>query len=213
MSHELSTPLNAIIGFSEVMEQQMLRPDRDGEICRICPRHPPSGQFLLDVINDILDMSKIEAGRMQLELARFDVGGDDRGCAADDSRRARSRAASRSRGRCRRASTIAADRRALKQVLINILANARQVHPGRRPGNGATVRTPGGATEITISDTGIGIPSQATSTSSGGLRAGREPVHQEQGPAPASASPSRSRWSSSMTARSRSTASRAAAPR
>ncbi|HUR44134.1 MAG TPA: histidine kinase dimerization/phospho-acceptor domain-containing protein, partial [Aestuariivirga sp.] len=67
MSHELRTPLNAIIGFSEVMQGQMFGPlgaDKYSEYSRDIHR---SGQFLLDVINDILDMSKIEAGRVQLE--------------------------------------------------------------------------------------------------------------------------------------------------
>ena len=68
MSHELRTPLNAIIGFSEIMEKGMfgkLGVDKYHEYCRDIHQ---SGQYLLDVINDVLDMSKIEAGRMKLEL-------------------------------------------------------------------------------------------------------------------------------------------------
>ena len=67
MSHELRTPLNAIIGFSEIMESGMFGPlgaERYREYC--CDIHQ-SGQYLLDVINDILDMSKIEAGRIRLD--------------------------------------------------------------------------------------------------------------------------------------------------
>ena len=81
MSHELRTPLNAIIGFSEIMESGMfgaLGADKYHEYCRDIRE---SGQYLLDVINDILDMSKIEAGRLKLDLedvgARADPGGRD----------------------------------------------------------------------------------------------------------------------------------------
>ena len=68
MSHELRTPLNAIIGFSEVMQTQMFGPMGSPQYLEYARDIHKSGQFLLDVISDILDMSKIEAGRMQLEL-------------------------------------------------------------------------------------------------------------------------------------------------
>src|SRR4029077_2129071 len=74
MSHELRTPLNAIIGFSEIMDAGMFGPlgaEKYGEYCRDIHQ---SGQFLLDVINDILDMSKIEAGRIRLDLAEVRLG-------------------------------------------------------------------------------------------------------------------------------------------
>ncbi len=73
MSHELRTPLNAIIGFSEIMESGMFGPlgaDKYHEYCRDIHQ---SGQYLLDVINDILDMSKIEAGRIQLDLEQVEL--------------------------------------------------------------------------------------------------------------------------------------------
>ena len=66
MSHELRTPLNAIIGFSEVLQRDGRRVnDKQGEYVQ---RHPRLGQHLLSLINDILDLSKVEAGRMELEL-------------------------------------------------------------------------------------------------------------------------------------------------
>src|SRR6185295_16405720 len=73
MSHELRTPLNAIIGFSQVMENQMFGPIGAEKYVEYSRDIFKSGQFLLDVISDILDMSKIEAGRMQLELQKTSI--------------------------------------------------------------------------------------------------------------------------------------------
>ena len=89
MSHELRTPLNAIIGFSEIMESGMFGPlgaDKYHEYCRDIRE---SGQYLLDVINDILDMSKIEAGRLKLDLEDVELDRDARRRACASSRRAR----------------------------------------------------------------------------------------------------------------------------
>ncbi len=72
MSHELRTPLNAIIGFSEVLLEQMFGEVNDKQVEYLQDIHS-SGQHLLSLINDILDLSKIEAGRMELELASFDL--------------------------------------------------------------------------------------------------------------------------------------------
>src|SRR5205807_2414062 len=74
MSHELRTPLNAIIGFSEIMEAGMFGPIGTKKYREYCRDIHQSGQYLLDVINDILDMSKIEAGRIRLDLAEIRVG-------------------------------------------------------------------------------------------------------------------------------------------
>ena len=155
MSHELRTPLNAIIGFSEVMEQQIFGPITTVKYVDYARDIHRSGQYLLDVINDILDMSKIEAGRIRLEVARFDVV-----AMIEDALRMIAPRALEGGVEIARAVPasleIAADRRALKQVLINILANGVKFTP---EGGQVTVavRAAGGATEIAISDTGIGI--------------------------------------------------------
>src|SRR5205814_5807559 len=73
ISHELRTPLNAIIGFSEMMESGMFGPLGDAKYLEYCRDIRESGRYLLDVINDILDMSKIEAGRTRLELEEFEL--------------------------------------------------------------------------------------------------------------------------------------------
>src|SRR5262245_11060073 len=155
MSHELRTPLNAIIGFSEVMEQQIFGPITTPKYVDYARDIHRSGQYLLDVINDILDMSKIEAGRIKLEVARFDVV-----AMIEDALRMISPRALEGGVKIARALPlsldITADRRALKQVLINILANGVKFTP---EGGEVTVGVRGlrGATEIAISDTGIGI--------------------------------------------------------
>jgi two-component system, cell cycle sensor histidine kinase PleC len=155
MSHELRTPLNAIIGFSEVMEQQIFGPITTPKYVDYARDIHRSGQYLLDVINDILDMSKIEAGRIKLEVARFDLV-----AMIEDALRMIAPRALEGGVKIARAVPasldITADRRALKQVLINILANGVKFTP-----EGGQVRVAvrglSGATEIAISDTGIGI--------------------------------------------------------
>ena len=159
MSHELRTPLNAIIGFSEIMESGMfgaLGADKYHEYCRDIRE---SGQYLLDVINDILDMSKIEAGRLKLDFEDVEL---DRSL-ADALRVVTTRAQDK---HLRVTSNIApgihfkADRRALKQIALNLLSNAVKFTPerGRITVRGRKSR---GAVVIAIQDTGIGIPTGA----------------------------------------------------
>ena len=159
MSHELRTPLNAIIGFSEIMESGMfgaLGADKYHEYCRDI-RH--SGQFLLEVINDILDMSKIEAGRMKLDFEDIEL---DR-ILAEAMRVVSSRAEDK---QLALSADIApslffkADRRALKQIALNLLSNAVKFTPD---GGRVTVRgrLSGGAITVAIQDSGIGIEKEA----------------------------------------------------
>ena len=158
MSHELRTPLNAIIGFSEVMLAQMFGPmgsDKYAEYSRDIHR---SGQFLLDVINDILDMSKIEAGRMSLECETLQVD-----AALDEVMRLITPRAFEGGVTVERqvpqGFTLWADRRAFKQVLINLLSNAVKFTP---EGGRITVSAmaSNGVMAIAIRDTGIGIPAR-----------------------------------------------------
>ena len=159
MSHELRTPLNAIIGFSEIMESGMfgtLGADKYYEYCRDIHQ---SGQYLLEVINDILDMSKIEAGRIRLELEEVEL---DR-ILADAMRVVSGRAEDK---RLTLSSLLTpgirlrADRRALKQIGLNLLSNAVKFTPecGRITVRG---RQAGACVLIAITDTGIGISREA----------------------------------------------------
>jgi two-component system, cell cycle sensor histidine kinase PleC len=159
MSHELRTPLNAIIGFSEIMESGMFGPlgaDKYHEYCRDIR---DSGNYLLEVINDILDMSKIEAGRTRLEFRAVDL----EEIITDAVRVVSARAAEkRLELKLEVAPVIRlwADRRALKQVALNLLSNAVKFTP---EGGRVTVRarTVAGVVNLAIEDTGIGIPREA----------------------------------------------------
>lgn len=159
MSHELRTPLNAIIGFSEIMESGMfgdLGADKYHEYCRDIRT---SGQFLLDVINDILDMSKIEAGRIKLELETVEL---DK-ILADALRVVSSRAQDKRllvSSKIAAGITFKADRRSLKQIALNLLSNAVKFTPekGKVTVRGRLAR---GGVVIAIQDTGIGIARDA----------------------------------------------------
>ncbi|MGB9142977.1 MAG: ATP-binding protein [Aestuariivirga sp.] len=156
MSHELRTPLNAIIGFSEVMQEEMFGPLGSGKYTEYSHDIHKSGQFLLDVINDILDMSKIEAGRMELELTKLSLPS----IIQDIMRFVGPRAAE---GKVEvtldlpKTCNITADRRALKQVFINLMSNAVKFTPEGGQVRVAMTSSKEGA-KVVISDTGIGIP-------------------------------------------------------
>ncbi len=158
MSHELRTPLNAIIGFSEVMQEQMFGPlgaEKYNEYSRDIHR---SGQFLLDVINDILDMSKIEAGRVQLETEVGQLSGIFEEIMRLVGPRAYEGKVTVERD-IPNSIEVIADRRALKQVFINLLSNAVKFTPeGGRVKITATEEE--GWVTIRIADTGIGIPAR-----------------------------------------------------
>ena len=159
MSHELRTPLNAIIGFSEIMESGMFGPLGADKYVEYCRDIRESGQFLLDVISDILDMAKIEAGRLRLVLEEVDL----EHILSDAMRVITMRAQSK---RIELAARVApgihlrVDRRAIKQILLNLLSNAVKFTP---EGGRITVlgRERGGSITIAIQDTGIGIPPHA----------------------------------------------------
>jgi two-component system cell cycle sensor histidine kinase PleC len=159
MSHELRTPLNAIIGFSEIMHSAMFGPLGADKYLEYCRDIRDSGQYLLDVINDILDMSKIEAGRVQLDLEELDL---DR-ILADAMRVLSTRAQEKNltlNAEIAPGIRLRVDRRAVKQILLNLLSNAVKFTP---EGGRITVRgrAAGEAVMIAVEDTGIGIPLEA----------------------------------------------------
>jgi len=155
ISHELRTPLNAVIGFSEVMQQALFGPLGHPKYQEYARDIYASGAYLLEVINDILDMSKIEAGRMTLDVGNVDVAD-----IIEDSMKVVSQTAAERDITLERHGpahlAIEADRRALKQVFLNLLSNAVKFtrDGGRVDVHLARTR---GQVKIAIKDTGIGI--------------------------------------------------------
>ena len=155
MSHELRTPLNAIIGFSEIMGSGMfgaLGSDKYQEYCRDILT---SGQYLLEVINDVLDMSKIEAGRMKLDMEPLDLSRT----LAESLRVVSGRAQHKNLALdadIESTISVVADRRAVKQIIVNLLSNAVKFTPD----NGKVVvrsQMLEDSIVLLIADTGIGI--------------------------------------------------------
>jgi two-component system, NtrC family, sensor kinase len=155
MSHELRTPLNAIIGFSEVLSERLFGElnDKQDEYLRDIYA---SGQHLLSLINDILDLSKIEAGRMELEVADFDLPTAIDNALALVRERAGRRGIKLGREIDQRVGMIQGDERKVKQVLLNLLSNALKFTPeSGRIDVRAAVND--GVLEISVADTGVGI--------------------------------------------------------
>ena len=154
MSHELRTPLNAILGFSEVLAERMFGEvnEKQAEYLRDILA---SGRHLLSLINDILDLSKVEAGRLELELGRFHLP-----AALDNALTLVRERASRHGITLDLAvdpeiGEIVADERKVKQILLNLLSNAVKFTPeGGRVAVTATAAD--GLVTIAISDTGSG---------------------------------------------------------
>src|SRR5262245_6475854 len=155
MSHELRTPLNAIIGFSEVLTERMF-----GELNEKQDEYSKdihaSGQHLLSLINDILDLSKIEAGRMELELSDFHLPTALDSALTLVRERAGRRSIALHTNDDNRLGQIQADERKVRQVVLNLLSNAIKFTPeGGRIEIGAMPK--GGLVEVSVSDTGVGI--------------------------------------------------------
>jgi PAS domain S-box-containing protein len=158
MSHELRTPLNAIIGFSEMMSMQQLGPLGDKRYEEYAADIASSGKHLLDLINDILDVAKIEARQMRLDESAVDLGRtahESLGflkATANDGSVAVSVDVAQSMPR------VLADERKMKQIVLNLLSNAVRFTP---KGGAVTVRIAigkNGEPTLVVSDTGIGIP-------------------------------------------------------
>ncbi|RAK57925.1 sensor histidine kinase [Phenylobacterium deserti] len=158
MSHELRTPLNAIMGFSDIMRQRLFgpMPDRYVEYAELIHE---SGAHLLELINDVLDMSKIEAERFELARDMFDA------------RDAVSAVLRLMRGQADRAGVSLrgvlppealeadADRRAIKQIALNLISNALKFTP-RGGAVTVTVQGVGEVLELIVTDTGVGISAE-----------------------------------------------------
>ncbi len=159
MSHELRTPLNAIIGFSEIMGSGMFGNLGSDKYAEYCHDILTSGHYLLEVINDILDMSKIEAGRMQLDLEPLDLGQTLSEALRVVSGRADDKNLTLSADIAADAPVVA-DRRAIKQILVNLLSNAVKFTPD---GGRVTVRSRvlRDSVALMIADSGIGIALQS----------------------------------------------------
>src|SRR6201999_4315020 len=160
MSHELRTPLNAIIGFSELMTREMFGPlsPRYQEYSRLVHE---SGAHLLDLINSVLDMSKIEAGKFELHDELFDLEET-----AESAVRFLKIPAERANVAIKlqvapNARLVFADRRAVKQILVNLLSNGvKYTPPGGQVQAIARIPDAGLGIEIIVSDNGMGISKQ-----------------------------------------------------
>jgi signal transduction histidine kinase len=155
MSHELRTPLNAIIGFSEVLLERMFG-DLNEKQAEYVEDVLSSGRHLLSLINDILDLSKIEAGRMELALAPFDLSQTLENAVTLVRERASRNGIALEMAVDERLGDFVGDERKIRQILLNLLSNAVKFTPeGGRIG--ITAVPADGAVEISVSDTGIGI--------------------------------------------------------
>jgi two-component system, cell cycle sensor histidine kinase PleC len=161
MSHELRTPLNAILGFSEILQNQMFGPLGSGKYDEYARDIHDSGKHLLNVINDILDMSKIEAGHVKLSCETIDLVPLIEECLRFTSVPAAAKNIQVDQ-RFSAGRTLTADRRAMKQILLNLLSNAvKFTNSGGRIA--VRMRDVGDGVMLTIADTGIGIPKAALS--------------------------------------------------
>ena len=158
MSHELRTPLNAIIGFSEVLLERMfgeLNEKQDDYLKDIFS----SGKHLLSLINDILDLSKIEAGRMELDVENFDVPAALGNAMTLVRERAQRHGITLGLDVAAEVGEMRADERKFKQILVNLLTNAVKFTPdGGRVD--VRARLTDGVLEVAVRDTGIGIAPQ-----------------------------------------------------
>ncbi len=156
MSHELRTPLNAVIGFAQLLEQDRFGPVGYQKYKEYVGHIRESGEHLLAVINDILDLSRVEAGQAALNESDFDLAGLVRRTSGLMETKLRSGGLRLEHRLPADLPLLHADERAIKQILLNLLANAVKFTD---PGGVVAVeaKVDGDALELVVSDTGIGI--------------------------------------------------------
>ena len=160
MSHELRTPLNAIIGFSEIMKPTDQQPGPAPKFSEYATDINNAGQHLLKLINDILDLSKIESEKEEIYEETIDVGEAIKATISMVSHRAEKNNISLKAETTESLPNLRADDRKVKQILLNLLTNAIKFTP---PGGTATISAsydPGDSFKIQVADTGIGIAAE-----------------------------------------------------
>jgi signal transduction histidine kinase len=160
MSHELRTPLNAVIGFAEIMQSEIFGPLGDPHYGEYAADIRDSGQHLLNLINDLLDVAKIEFGKVELVEENVDLADILDACMRLMRDRADQAAVELTAHTPPRLPSLRADGRRLKQILLNLMSNAVKFTPS---GGQVTVRLTlpkEGGLRIAVSDTGIGIAKQ-----------------------------------------------------
>jgi cell cycle sensor histidine kinase DivJ len=155
MSHELRTPLNAVIGFSDMMRQRMFGPlpDRYLEYANLIHE---AGGHLLDLINDVLDMSKIEAERFELARQRFDAREPISAALRLIRLQAHDKGVELNGAFPVDPVPVEADKRALKQMVLNLLSNAVKFTP-RHGSVTLSMRVDDAVLEVSVADTGVGL--------------------------------------------------------
>jgi cell cycle sensor histidine kinase DivJ len=160
MSHELRTPLNAILGFAGIMREEMYGKLGDPRYREYTGLIHDSGLHLLDLISDILDMAKIEAGKTELNFEHVDLAGTIEDCGRLLAERARNGGVEMIMEVPEEGIPLIADNRAIKQIVLNLLSNAVKFTP--RGGHvWVTSRCEGDRVILCVRDDGIGIPEAA----------------------------------------------------
>ena len=164
ISHEIRTPLSAIIGFAEIMQEERFGPLGNKKYKDYLKDILTSGSYVIDLVNDLLDLSKIEAGRAELDFQDVDVNGvlvDASSLLQEEARRARVilRMSLDSQ-----LPGLMADKRALHQIILNLMSNAIKFTPEGGQVIVSTTRTPDGDVVIRVKDTGIGMTDQEVAT-------------------------------------------------
>jgi two-component system cell cycle sensor histidine kinase PleC len=157
MSHELRTPLNAIIGFSDLIQSQSLGPLQPAKYREYAEDIHVSGQNLLGVINDILDMAKIEDGKMVLFEEPIDLHEQIAVAMRSIAERARQGQVALDREIAAGLPPLLADHRSIRHILLNLLTNAIKFTPGGGRVAVRAERAGDGGLELAVADTGIGM--------------------------------------------------------
>jgi len=179
MSHELRTPLNAILGFSDILGDQYFGPPGEGKYKEYADDIHASGEHLLELVNDLLDISTIEAGKQSLVKEKLSTDGIIRECARIITEKARSKGIELVTKVSENLPPLYADRRAMKQILFNLLSNSIKFTP---EGGRITVSAKASKrnTTLKIADTGTGIPAEKLPQLTNPFTRGEQDPHKAQ---------------------------------